>query len=383
MSAYQFQVYSGQQGHLEIKDIWTKLQSSLSQAAFYHDWRWYHAFHAHLATANCFSLLALKEGEPLAILPLQVTVEWRGPLPVRYLRFQRHVAIDLSDMLLADNFPGDFCHALLLWLKQAAPFSWDILELTHFTERSHLRRLLHHAHYMDGLEAFGQSAYTHLVSHSLPEDLSRKKIKNVQRHCRNAEEQYGQISFRSFTQADDITEPLHIFLAIEASGWKGCTGSCSAIIMQPDTLAFYQQLLQEFGTTNQAIINLLYFGEKPVAGQIGLRVGKIIYFLKKGFDEAFRDVGPGGILLLKALQQASTTEATELSLVTCPAWSERWHFNKETTYSFSQFNCTLYARLLRLIKPWHEFIKTLLGNKTHLDNPHNREAGQSPKPSDD
>src|SRR5690625_7420050 len=81
--------------------------------------------------------------------------------------------------------------------------------------------------------------------------------------------------------------------------------------------------------------------------------------LKIGYDEALKDIGPGGIALLSCLEHESDS-TRELSLVTDPPWAQRWHFQTEQTWLYNHFNKTFYCRSLQLARPIYLIVKRVL-----------------------
>src|SRR5690625_5300718 len=91
--------------------------------------------------------------------------------------------------------------------------------------------------------------------------------------------------------------------------------------------------------------------------------------LKIGYDEALKDIGPGGIALLSCLEHESDT-TRELSLVTDPPWAQRWHFQTEQTWLYNHFNKTFYCRALPITRPIYLMVKRLLRRYPPSGPPH-------------
>lgn len=340
--------YHGLSGLAALRSNWDRIYQNCRNKVFYNDWRWHCAIQKHLLTSDVCYVYVSSNETPVAVLPLHQVVRKRSIVAVHILEFPYHVAVDLSDMLVAGEFSdAPLLGAIVEKLAADPPCRWDMLQLTQFTERSCFRRQAD----LQAIECspIGRSAYVSRGASALGDGLSKKQVKNVRRHQRNAEGSFGACTFSTASTPGDIERTYETFLKVESSGWKGDDGTKSAIILRPDARAFYGDVLRSFGETGNAVVNVLRFGEEPVAAQIGLRTTEKLNLLKIGFDETYRDYGPGGIALLMCLD-LEATRVGELSLVTCPPWSDRWHFVREEKYLSEIFNRSLFGRLLRLVR---------------------------------
>ena len=339
-----FQSFRGLAGLAEIRPEWDALLAQSPDARFYHDPRWHEALQRHVLGSEVHYLLRRRGRETVALVPLEGVQRRSGPVTLRALRLPEHPVSDLADVLVA---PGQrrrgLFGALLRYLRQGFPGTWDCLELDRFTERSVLKGELG-AVDRPCMER-GRSAYLSLDA--LPPDtgaaLSGKQLRNVRRLRTRAERDHGEVRFTSLG-ADRRDTQYASFLEVEQAGWKGRGGT--AIALRSDARAFYAALLDTFDTTGQAVLDLLQFGDRAVAGQLGLRnADGTLSLLKIGYDEDYADYGPGAMLL----QERFTREAgvsTEVSLTTSPPWAARWHLRSEPTFQAALYNTTVRGRLL-------------------------------------
>lgn len=331
-----------------LRSDWLRLYDRCSDKAFYNDWRWHWAIQKHLVRSDICYIYVSQDAKPVAILPLVAGKLRKGFLPVRRLSFPSHPAIDLADMLVADEYRQTrVLDAILLALRNRPPWPWDQLYLAKFMADSCLASQMRLHGWEAQPDGYSASVRADDGAGSLLDQLSRKQVKNVRRHLRNAEDAHGACSVVSAHRADAIGPLYETFLEVEASGWKGSEGTGSAIALRADARAFYQEVLTQFGASDQALVNVTYIGTEAVAAQIGLRTPARLSLLKIGYDERFRDVGPGAIALLKTIE-AAQERPFEISLVTCPPWSERWHFPRTPKHVFEYFNTTAYGRFLKL-----------------------------------
>lgn len=361
VTGLSIEYYYGLSGLAALRSNWDRIYESCRNKVFYNDWRWHHALQNHLLPTDACYLYVSNGDQSVAILPLHLVVRGRAPLVARVITFPYHVAVDLSDMLVA----GAFADTPLLGpitdhLRSEPPWPWDFLQLTQFTERSCF--WIQAQQFDAACVPVGHSAYVTSDSANLSDRLSKKQIKNVRRHLRNAETALGDCVFETVTTPAQLAAKYEVFLELESSGWKGDDGTKSAIALRPDARAFYGEVLRMFGETGNAVVNILSFGGKAAAAQIGLKTTERLNLLKIGFDEAFREYGPGAVALLKCID-AEAQNVRELSLVTCPPWSQRWHFIQEEKYVVEVFNSTPYARLLHLARRLQRSIKDLVTSR--------------------
>ena len=360
VSAFTFTYFHGLAGLEALRPIWDHIFRGCRNSSFHNDWRWHFSLQKYLIQSDVCYVYVSKGEEAVAVLPLQLVVRRYGPIKRRILILPYHVAVDLSDILVVDTYRDvPFLGGAIEYLRSNPPCPWDMVQLTQFTERSCLVRQV------DLIGAsripMGRSAYVASTSSDIFDQISKKQIKNVRRHLRNAETSFGGCTFAMAENEADVLAKYQVFLEVEASGWKGDEGTKSAILFRPDARTFYRETLKLFGKTGQAVVGLLAFGGQPVAAQIGLRTGRRLSLLKIGFDEKYRDYGPGSVALLMCMD-AEKSGTRELSLVTCPPWSDRWHFNQEEKFVFEVFNRGTYAQLIRLTVWMGKKVKPILVN---------------------
>lgn len=358
-----FATYEGTAGLASIRPLWDSLFTRCRNPAFYNDWRWHAAIQQHLIGTNIVYVVASHGETPVAIVPLQRSVRKHGPFTVIYLSFPYHVTIDLSDIVASEDLPTEnFFLSLLKYLKTDLPLSWELLEFRNFAESSALYDTL--KPYAHQLESDGESAFISASANkNLLASVSSKQVKNAQRLVRKAASLVGALESTEYNSGPELLTAYETFLQVESASWKGDSGTRSAINLRPDAMAFYWQMLQDFGQSEQASIRLLTIDEQAAAAQMGIRVAGRIHLLKIGFDERFADVGPGGILLTECLEQEDQNQTREVNLVTHPAWSFRWHCEIDPKHRVVFFNSTLLGRILLVCKKLLRLYKSIM--RTH------------------
>ena len=130
----------------------------------------------------------------------------------------------------------------------------------------------------------------------LQEALGAKKLKELRR-LRNRLADHGAISFEVARSPDEVSAATDIFLALEASGWKGQRGT--ALIQSDGDTAFIRRATQALAATRQCEIVTLRAGATPIAAGVVLRHQDRAFYFKLGVDERFAKFSPGVQLTLE------------------------------------------------------------------------------------
>jgi CelD/BcsL family acetyltransferase involved in cellulose biosynthesis len=179
--------------------------------------------------------------------------------------------------------------------------------------QSHLRACLDATHDADAL---------------LHEALGAKKLKELRRQ-RNRLADHGTVAFEVARSPDDVSAATEIFLALEASGWKGQRRT--ALIQSEGDAAFLRRATRGLAATGQCEIVTLHAGATPVASGVVLRHRDRAFYFKIGVDERFAKFSPGVQLTLEltkhlcddpAISSADSTAAPDHPMIN-PIWRGR------------------------------------------------------------
>lgn len=162
----------------------------------------------------------------------------------------------------------------------------------------------------------------------LRDALGAKKLKELRRQ-RNRLAEHGDVVFAIARRPDDIDAALDVFLALEASGWKGKRGT--ALADDIGDAAFIRAAVRGLAEHGQCEIVTLRAGADPVAAGILVRHLDRAFFFKLGVDERFAKWSPGVQLTLDvtrhlcedpAIASADSTAAPGHPMID-PIWRER------------------------------------------------------------
>jgi hypothetical protein len=134
--------------------------------------------------------------------------------------------------------------------------------------------------------AAGVAEFDRMVSSKRRHDLDRQ----LRRLC-----EAGAVSFMWARTASEIEAAFNMFLAIEASGWKGRRGT--AIARRKAVEDFARNAVTQLAQKGLATIDVLRVGEKPIAALIRLEHGGTSIPWKVAFDEEFAAFSPGKQLM--------------------------------------------------------------------------------------
>jgi Acetyltransferase (GNAT) domain len=126
--------------------------------------------------------------------------------------------------------------------------------------------------------------------------LSAKKLKELRRQRNRLAEEHGMVRFAVARSTDEVDRAVDVFLALEASGWKGERGT--ALQQNEGDLSFIRSATRGLAETGQCEIVTMRAGETPVASAVVLRHQDRAFYFKLGIDERFAKFSPGVQLTL-------------------------------------------------------------------------------------
>lgn len=132
----------------------------------------------------------------------------------------------------------------------------------------------------------------------LRETLEKRRRKEAERQRRRLAEE-GDLLFVDVPASDDPAA-LERFLALEAAGWKGRSGTALASL--PQHGAYIREIVQNFAAIDAVRIDLLALDGVPIAGGLLLDLAGQSHFLKIAYDEDRARLSPGRALAIEMLR---------------------------------------------------------------------------------
>jgi CelD/BcsL family acetyltransferase involved in cellulose biosynthesis len=219
------------------------------------------------------------------------------PLPIAVLALWRHRHCFLCTPLLHPGHAREAMGALFEWARTGrdgvavldfslvhgeGPFQQALLDCLNdrdavmFQRESYNRAMLRR--HDDGAEAYLAAA------------LAPRRRKELRRQRRRLAE-LGRLESRALGGDGDVAAWIAWFLTLEASGWKGETGS--ALGCRPDDRAYFTAIARAAFARGQLRMLGIFLDGRPIALKCNLGAGRGSFAFKIAFDAGLARYSPG------------------------------------------------------------------------------------------
>jgi CelD/BcsL family acetyltransferase involved in cellulose biosynthesis len=337
-------IYRGKDGLGDLPALWSQLVEAMPAKRFFHLHAWYQSYLESLETdPSSLSFYVLFRGErPVALFPLKSATQNVCPFGLRSLELPVHDHLNLSDFVFdRTEENAGLLRLLIQHLQRCSETPWDVIYLSNVLEDSAAAYALEKAPPPMALSNYKRNS--NYVDCALAyEDF----LKNVDGHFRRnlgrltrRVQQMGELQFHSYRSLEEIRSNFHHFVTVEAAGWKGDSGTQSAIACNPPIKSFYEKLIDRYAAAGQCWLNLLLLNDKAIAGQLCLLVDGTLYILKIGYDEAYSKVAPGNLVMDQTLRLAVEDQGVRaVSFITDRQWNYFWGAKSYRVYDHFIFN---------------------------------------------
>lgn len=331
----------------DLVAAWDDLCARVPDARFFQRPAWIRATDRFRPESRIAVHAAFVGGELVAVAPTSRRRATVHGVVCELRRGPAQDAAQFTDVLVApEHRTATFVEAWLRHLDEVEG-PWDAVRFPRLPGSGALLQALRGA---DLRYAAGDSAPSRVVDVRRPAALGRlsaRQFHNLDRLARRAHRELGPLERRSWMRPGEILSGFEQFLTLEASGWKGDWEHLSALAYQPAARSFYEAALVGLAATGSARVDVLSAGGVPLAAHLAFRGCDTWFLLKIGYDEAYRRLGPGGLLLRDfLLETAADPGVRKVNLVTAPSWSDRWHMDEERTLDLWIYGTTRRGRLL-------------------------------------
>jgi CelD/BcsL family acetyltransferase involved in cellulose biosynthesis len=352
-SAAQEFLLRGKAGMAEIQSQWWTLwrQSETQDPFTRPDW-----IAAHV---DCFEdegrfflACAGERDSLLAVVPLIHRVESFHGLPVRKLRAAANAhTFRVNPLCHSSADPRLLADAILSSIEKNVV--WDVLELPSVPDPG-FGEYLELAAQNRGLATLSADTAGSMfipLDHGAGGDqpwfaaLSSRMRSKLRKHLQLAQKQLGAVRLQRMRDPD--SHYLELFYKIEASGWKG--RSHTAIACHRQTRRFYDSIAASFSQTGSFYLDILWAGEKPVAGSFGVTYRHSFLPLKWCYDEQFEHFTPGNLLVAELLRAAWQDGCRVFDISPAAAYKKRWTHSTCPAKHYYIFRGP-YGRLLHAYK---------------------------------
>lgn len=289
--------------HAALMDDWSALVPCAAEANAFAE-PWFALASTHLVGANAVRLLVVRQGDTLVgLLPLAIAPRY-GRLPVTNVQNHLHYHSLLGTPLVRAGSETAFWSAILDTLD-AARWARGLLHLCAITENG----ALHHGLAIAAAARGRRCDIVHRHARALLESdlgpqayyertVRKKKRKELHRLEQRLSEQ-GLVTTRHFGADDDLAAWTNAWLALEASGWKGRTGS--ALACRPDTTAFFRAALAGAHAAGRLGLLRMDLDGAPIAMLVNFLTPPGSFSFKIAYDEGHARFSPGVLLQIANL----------------------------------------------------------------------------------
>ena len=120
--------------------------------------------------------------------------------------------------------------------------------------------------------------------------LPRKRRKEYGRLSRKLE-RAGKIEVLLHLESDNPIKLANRFMDLERKSWKGTIGS--ALIKKQDDVAFFREIMLNFGKSRKIFMVELRLNDEPIAMSCNFIMDKTLFAFKVAYDPAYREYSPG------------------------------------------------------------------------------------------
>ena len=126
-----------------------------------------------------------------------------------------------------------------------------------------------------------------------------KKLKELRRQKRLLQK-IGEVKYYVSSDVPASTELLDKFFRLEASGWKGDTGT--ALLCHSNERGFFSSMVANLVATNRAFFMVLSLNDRPIAMQCNFLMGSTLFGYKVAYDPEMRRYSPGILLEIELMR---------------------------------------------------------------------------------
>jgi CelD/BcsL family acetyltransferase involved in cellulose biosynthesis len=292
-------------------------------------------------------IVVARDGQPIAICPLERRSRSLGGLRIRVLRLPRDPHLTLGDVIASDGAPLSFGAELLRFLDATPDLRPDCVLVENVLAESFAAKAFVPQGGFAG-ETETVSASSHIPLRPYDEMFAhfKKKHRHNLRRFRKRVAQLGDVHYVCASHAVELGEAYQEFLKLEAAGWKGQQGSKTAIQVSPRHTEFYQKLAERFSESEGCEIHRLCHAEKTIAALFVLVVDDWMHALKITYDEDYSDVAPGNMLLEHILRNCDERPALRwFSFVSAMEWQKKWAPISEDVVDVRLYRRSMRGRL--------------------------------------
>jgi hypothetical protein len=330
MVELRFELFAGSAGLDRAKTDWKRLTAAYPDPGYVHLWEWHRAYLSALARrAEDARYGVFYDGsDPVAIFPLQRGVTTVAGVSLPAFVLPHHDHLHYADVIVRPEYRRRPLLAALERELTSRDEAFDVFVLGPVLADSATSALVaSEARVLSSSQTIGRSDALETKPYEQFLDGLSKNFRGSLRKARNKLAKHGAaVHVPATSTSDELPDAFEQFLVLEASGWKGRSGTGTAIALDPALRSFYGQLVERLGPTGAVEINVLVLDTQPIAAQLAITSGRRCYVLKIAYDETHAALAPGNMLLERLLQKyGDHAEIRHVDLVSSAAWHTSWN----------------------------------------------------------
>jgi CelD/BcsL family acetyltransferase involved in cellulose biosynthesis len=358
---------------------WDELWSRSASRSFFLTYDWTRCCWDELRAANEIRIFIVRDGgRALLIAPFMKSYRPERGLPATCLTFIEHPEAQIADMVTcSEDVEGRAVRALFYHLLHQ-PADWHLLSLDKIPEASstvkHLRQLARMVHDPCELQPSHEAYYIPLDG--TWEQYLNSRSTRFRKTLRNMINRAGrlgrQIEVKRHAGSEISSSVLQKVFSVSDSSWKLVEGV--AMTSQPPRMSFFEDIISSPTQRGAIEIWLLEVDALPIASEMQVVDGPIVYALRSDYDEHYADFSPGALLQIEILKQlfGSRQEFYNFGVGLNP-YKARWTDARLSLVKFRVYNKSLYGRLLRSV---HGYDLAKLRRVPGLKSLHNYFSGR-------
>lgn len=365
-SHISFCVHYGISGFKEIQPEWDYIRSHMRKPRYFHYYEWYKSYLCNLEPdpSSLYFFVLRQNDSPVAIFPLKSAARSLvHGLSFHVLESSMTNEIAFTDFICVDNYDKLPILSLLTnYLKKSKKPQWDYIFFPNVLEDSSVIRYLESFRFpLVNSELHYKSNYIFLP-HTYDEyldRLSKKHKKNLKRVWKKLSNN-KDVRFSIVSDKADLHKAFGEFLEVEASGWKGETGTKSAIKLHPKKVNYYRSLIQHSSSAFKCQIATLHVGEICIAAQFCICIRDTTYLHKCAYDENYSKISPGKLLIEYTIRKCIQENSINyLNFITAWEWHKLWSPDSYGIYNVFIFNKSIGGLLGYFSKKYKYFARIL------------------------
>jgi CelD/BcsL family acetyltransferase involved in cellulose biosynthesis len=342
----------------QISEPWRALchQSADDEPFYTPEWIAAHV-RAFSPEAKLVIVTAHLDGELCFLLPLVKQRQFFDGVPVMTLRAPVSSHSCRFDGVRLWGHKGDAAVTAAWEFLENMP-GWDVIDLRETPEGGTASALL------EAAEAAGfrtsrirMRSNPYIPVPHTQDGLNRlpvnSRLRGKLRHVRRELAGRGELRLRRVAKPSRVD--LEKFYELEASGWKG--QQQSAIAVDRRARQFYDHISTSARDFHYLCMYFLELDDQLIAAHLGLSYGQTYYSPKLAYNEAFKDLAPGHLIISEILQDCSSRGIRTYD-ITGPddEWKMRWTSSLRQRFRQLIFNNRPLARAAHMVhfrvRPW-------------------------------